>query len=127
MLALVGPGTPLWVLLAAYAVFGVGFGLGQPADHQHGGERDAALAGRGRGRGRLDEPAGRVDLGVAISGTVVAAAVGVQAGLTPAWWVVAVATAVVGILGVAATTARARATADRVADMFAEEPVPHRV
>ena len=127
VLALVGPGTPLWVLLAAYGVFGIGFGLVNPPI------TNTAVSGMPRSQAGVAAAVASTSrqvgstFGVAISGTVVAAAVGVQAGLTPAWWVVAVATAVVGILGVAATTARARATADRVAEKFAEEPVPHRV
>lgn len=127
VIAQVGPGTPLWVLLAAYAVFGVGFGLVNPPI------TNTAVSGMPRARAGVAAAVASTSrqvgstFGVAISGTVVAAAAGLQAGLTPAWWVVAAATAVVGILGVAATTARARATADRVADLFAEEPVPHRV
>lgn len=127
VIALVGPGTPLWVLLAAYALFGVGFGLvNPPITNTAVSGMPRAQAGVAAAVASTSRQVGST-FGVAISGTVVAAAAGVQAGLTPAWWVVAVATAVVGILGVAATTARARATADRVADLFAEEPVPHRV
>ena len=127
VIAQVGPGTPLWVLLAAYALFGVGFGLvNPPITNTAVSGMPRAQAGVAAAVASTSRQAGST-FGVAISGTVVAAAAGVQAGLTPAWWVVAVATAVVGILGVAATTARARATADRVADLFAEEPVPHRV
>ena len=127
VLALTGPGTPLWVLLIAYAVFGIGFGLVNPPI------TNTAVSGMPRSQAGVAAAVASTSrqvgqtFGVAVSGTVVAAAVGVRAGLTPAWWVVAVATAVVGILGVAATTVRARATADRVADLFADEPVPHRV
>ena len=70
---------------------------------------------------------GLATLGVAVSGTVVAAAATVGAGLPSAWVVAAGATAVVGVLGIVATTARARASADRVAAAFAEETAPARV
>ena len=66
-------------------------------------------------------------LGVAVSGTVVAASVTVATGVSAAWWVVAAATLVIAIVGMLATTSRARVTADRVADLFAEEPTPARL
>ncbi|MFC5065894.1 MFS transporter [Actinomycetospora atypica] len=127
VIAQVGPTTPLWVLLAAYALFGIGFGLvNPPITNTAVSGMPRAQAGVAAAVASTSRQVGST-FGVAVSGTVVAAAVGVQAGLSPAWWVVAVATAVVAVLGVAATTTRARATADRVADLFAEEPVPHRV
>jgi EmrB/QacA subfamily drug resistance transporter len=127
VIALVGPTTPMWVLLAAYGVYGIGFGLVNPPI------TNTAVSGMPRSQAGVAAAVASTSrqigssLGVAVSGTVVAASVTVAAGISAAWWVVAAATLLIAIIGMLATTARARATADRVADLFAEDTAPVRV
>jgi EmrB/QacA subfamily drug resistance transporter len=127
VLALVAAATPLWVLLAAYALFGLGFGMvNPPITNTAVSGMPRSQAGVAAGVASTSRQIGS-SLGVAVSGTVVATAATLGTGLSVAWWVVAGATVVVGVIGVAATTARARATAERVADLFAEDAVPARL
>ncbi len=127
VIAMVGPTTPLWVLLVVYGVYGIGFGLVNPPI------TNTAVSGMPRSQAGVAAAVASTSrqvgssLGVAVSGTVVAASLTVAAGLSAAWWVVAAATLLIAVIGVLATTARARATADRVADLFAEEPIPARL
>jgi EmrB/QacA subfamily drug resistance transporter len=127
VIAQVGPATPMWVLLAAYAVFGVGFGLVNPPI------TNTAVSGMPRSQAGVAAAVASTSrqvgqsFGVAVGGTVVATAATVGAGLSAAWWVVGGATLVIGVLGVVGTTARARASADRVADLFAEDVTPVRL
>ncbi|MEJ2870002.1 MFS transporter [Actinomycetospora sp. OC33-EN08] len=124
VLTQVGPATPLWVLLVAFALFGVGFGMvNPPITNTAVSGMPRAQAGVAAAVASTSRQVGST-FGVAVSGTVVAAAASVGAGLPVAWGVVVLATAVVGVLGVVATTARARASADRVAARFADEPSP---
>jgi EmrB/QacA subfamily drug resistance transporter len=126
VIALVGATTPLWVLLVAYGVYGIGFGLVNPPI------TNTAVSGMPRSQAGVAAAVASTSrqvgssLGVAVSGTIVAAA-GVATGLSTAWWAVAGATLMIGVIGVLATTARARATAERVADLFAEEATPARL
>ncbi|WP_033413242.1 MFS transporter [Actinomycetospora chiangmaiensis] len=123
----VGPTTPEWVLLAVFGVFGVGFGLvNPPITNTAVSGMPRAQAGVAAAVASTSRQVGST-LGVAVSGTFVAAAVTLGSGLTAGWVAAAVATAVVGVLGIVATTARARASADRVAERFAEEAAPARV
>jgi EmrB/QacA subfamily drug resistance transporter len=121
--------TPVGWLIAAYAVFGVGFGFvntpitntavsGMPAD-QAGVA--AAVASTSRMVGQ--------SLGVAIVGavtTAAAAGASLHAGFAQAshggWWIVAGCGAAVFTLGLATTTAWARGTAVRTARRLAEVP-----
>ena len=113
--------TPLAWLLAAYVVFGVGFGFvnapitnaavsGMPRD-QAGVA--AAVTSTSRQVGQT--------LGVAVAGAIVASRLGASGDAAlasashPAWWALAGAGAVVLLLGFLATTARARASARRTA------------
>jgi EmrB/QacA subfamily drug resistance transporter len=119
--------TPLWVLLVAYGVYGIGFGLVNPPI------TNTAVSGMPRSQAGVAAAVASTSrqigssLGVAVSGTVVAGAVALETGISTAWWVVAAATLLIGVIGVLATTSRARATADRVADLFAEEATPARL
>jgi EmrB/QacA subfamily drug resistance transporter len=127
VIALVGATTPLWVLLVAYGVYGIGFGLVNPPI------TNTAVSGMPRAQAGVAAAVASTSrqigssLGVAVSGTIVAVAASVATGLSAAWWVVAGATLMIGVIGVLATTARARATAERVADLFAEEATPARL
>ncbi|GAA4842654.1 MFS transporter [Actinomycetospora corticicola] len=126
-LSQVGPATPEWVLLGVFALFGIGFGMvNPPITNTAVSGMPRAQAGVAAAVASTSRQVGST-LGVAVAGTVVAAAATVGSGLPPAWFVAAGATAVVGVLGVVATTARARASADRVAAAFAEETAPARV
>jgi EmrB/QacA subfamily drug resistance transporter len=116
-------------LIAAYAVFGIGFGFvntpitntavsGMPAD-QAGVA--AAVASTSRMIGQ--------SLGVAIVGavaTAAAAGASLHAGFAEAshggWWIIAGCGAAVFTLGLATTTAWARGTAARTASRLAEVP-----
>lgn len=127
VIALSGPTTPLWVLLVAYGVFGIGFGLVNPPI------TNTAVSGMPRSQAGVAAAVASTSrqvgqsLGVAVSGTIVAGAAVIGSGISAAWWVVAAATLLIGVIGLLATTGRARATADRVADLFVEEATPARL
>ncbi|MDL5154895.1 MFS transporter [Actinomycetospora termitidis] len=124
LLTQVGPTTPTPVLLVAFGVFGIGFGLvNPPITNTAVSGMPRAQAGVAAAVASTSRQVGQT-FGVAVSGTVVAATVSLGVGLPRAWAVVVFATAVVGVVGVVATTARARASAERVAARFADEPVP---
>ncbi|GLZ54977.1 MFS transporter [Actinomycetospora sp. NBRC 106378] len=127
VLTQVGPTTPEWVLLVVFGVFGIGFGLvNPPITNTAVSGMPRAQAGVAAAVASTSRQVGST-LGVAVAGTFVAAAVTLGSGLTAGWVAAAVATAVVGVLGVVATTARARESADRVAASFAEDTAPARV
>jgi EmrB/QacA subfamily drug resistance transporter len=126
-----GATTSLVLLAAAYGVFGIGFGLVNPPI------TNAAVSGMPRAQAGVAAAVASTSrqtgqsFGVAVVGTVVGTAAigaagaaggaGLTAGLGAAWWVVAGCSAAVAVLGVVATTRRARASTERVADLFAEE------
>ncbi len=106
-------------LLAAYALFGVGLGMVNPAIS------DSAVAGMPLSQAGVAAAIATtsrqvgVALGVAVSGTVVAASHAHGTDFTRAthaiWWVMAACGAAVLALGLVANTAWARASAERVA------------
>ncbi|MFP5022798.1 DHA2 family efflux MFS transporter permease subunit [Pseudonocardia phyllosphaerae] len=114
-----GPATPPWLILVAHGVFGIAFGMMNPpiTNTAVNGMPDdragvaAAVASTSRQTGQT--------FGVAVAGTLVATAGGTLDGVTTAWTAVVVATVTVAVLGVVATTARAHASARRVAELFA--------
>lgn len=118
-LALVGPTTPLSILLVAYGVFGIGFGMVNPPITNtavSGMPREqagvaAAVASTSRQVGQ--------SVGVAVVGTILGSAASLTGGFTAAWYATAVGTLVILVLAVVATTRRARASAERVAARFA--------
>ncbi|MGH2864661.1 MAG: DHA2 family efflux MFS transporter permease subunit [Solirubrobacteraceae bacterium] len=119
--------TPLALLLAVYAVFGVGFGFVNPPitytavsgmpDSQAGVA--AAVASTSRQVGQA--------LGVAVMGSILGAAVGGEIGAHlasashPAWWVVAGCGMIVVAMGAASTGSWARRTARRCAEQLQQE------
>ncbi|MBB1158730.1 MULTISPECIES: MFS transporter [Amycolatopsis] len=115
--------TPLWVLAIAYGVFGLGFGLLNPPI------TNAAVSGMPRSQAGVAAAVASTSrqvgqtLGVAIAGTILAAATTPLAGYATAWWAVAGGTTLIIALAVLATTAWARAGAERVARRFADEPI----
>ncbi|MFE3170207.1 MFS transporter [Amycolatopsis sp. NPDC059090] len=115
--------TPLWLLAIAYGVFGMGFGLLNPPI------TNAAVSGMPRSQAGVAAAVASTSrqvgqtLGVAVAGTILAAAATPLAGYATAWWAVAGGTALIILLAVVATTAWARAGAERVARRFADEPI----
>jgi Na+/melibiose symporter-like transporter len=125
-----GRHTPLSSLLPAYFIFGIGFGmvnppitntavLGMPAD-QAGVA--AAVASTSRQVGQT--------LGVAVAGAIAAGGAlkvgpGFVAASEACWWMIAGCGAAVLVLGLSSTTARANASARRVADELRQGDARH--
>jgi MFS family permease len=127
MLTQLTPGTPLPLLLVAYAIFGVGFGSvnspitytavsGMP-DNQAGVA--AAVASTSRQVGQT--------LGVAVTGSILGAAVGSGIGTHlasashPAWWTIAGCGTLVIAVGAATTGRWGQRTARGCRGLFEEE------
>jgi EmrB/QacA subfamily drug resistance transporter len=121
MLTGIAPDTSLAWLLAAYAIFGVGFGfVNAPITN-------AAVSGMPRERAGVASAIATSSrqfgqtLGVAVVGAIVAShtGIGADAGLSAAshaaWWMLTAFGAVVLLLGFFATTSRADASARRTA------------
>ncbi|MGX1778724.1 MFS transporter [Nocardia brasiliensis] len=117
LLSTLTPDTPVWALVVMFAIFGVGFGMvnapitttavsGMPLDRAGAA---ASVASTSRQVG--------VSIGVALCGALTGAGL---------WWVIAVLTAGVAILGVVANTPWARRSSDRVAPLL-EQKVPAHV
>ena len=124
------PSTPIWTILLAYAIFGLGFGAVNPPitftavsgmpNNQAGVA--AAVASTSRQVGQV--------LGVAVAGSILgtAAASGVGRGLASSshavWWLVAGCGVAVVSLGLLSTGSWARETARRCAALLSEETDP---
>ena len=131
MLVGVGPSTPFAWLVAAYVVFGIGFGFvnapitnaaisGMPRE-QAGVA--AALATTSRQFGQA--------IGVAITGAIVASgatggarAAGLSSAAHPAWWTLTALGALMLVLGLVATGRRAGESARRTAGLLNPEALP---
>jgi len=117
--------TPTLWLLVAYALFGAGLGMVNPAisDSAVAG-MPLSQAGVAAGIASTSRQVGAA-LGVAVSGTVVAASRARGTDFTTAthaiWWVMTVCGAVVLALGFASNTAWARASSEGVARLLVEE------
>jgi EmrB/QacA subfamily drug resistance transporter len=131
--------TSLVLVVAAYVVFGLGFGMvNAPITNTAVSGMPLEQAGVAAGVASTSRQVGSV-LGVAVLGSLVTARLGeafavpnamgadFAAAARPAWIVVVACGLVVIALGVLSTTARARATAQRTAERFAAPPVPARV
>ncbi|WP_042378630.1 MFS transporter [Streptacidiphilus melanogenes] len=121
------PDTPLWQLLLAYLVFGLGFGmLNAPITNTAVSGMPRAQAGVAAAVASTSRQTGQA-LGVAVIGSVVTSAVvgGLHAGFAQAshigWWIMVGCAAVVLVLGVATTGQWARGTAERVFTSAPEE------
>ncbi len=107
---------PLGWLLAAYAIFGTGFGLvNAPITNAAVSGMPRAQAGTASAIATTSRQVGQT-LGVAVAGAVIAsgaggAATGAAALYPPVWWLLAAAGVAVTLLGVLATTDRAFASA----------------
>ncbi|MFD8479749.1 MFS transporter [Kitasatospora sp. NPDC059673] len=110
------------LLLPAYALFGLGFGMvNAPITNSAVSGMPLAQAGVAAAVASTSRQVGQ-SLGVAVIGSVVAGAVASAGGFTPAthagWWIVAGLGLTVFVLGLVTTTPWAAATAARVAARF---------
>jgi EmrB/QacA subfamily drug resistance transporter len=127
VLTQITPTTSLTLLLAMYALFGVGFGLVNPPitytavsgmPNNQGGVA-AAVASTSRQVGQA--------LGVAVIGSILGASVGTRIGTElagashPAWWLIAGCGVAVVALGLASTGSWGQRTARRTAHLLEEE------
>ena len=109
MLTGVDPGTPPASLIAAYVIFGIGFGfVNAPITNAAVSGMPRAQAGVASAIATTSRQFGQT-LGVAVVGTIAASHV------HAAWWVLVAFAAVVFVLGLVATTSRAGASARRTA------------
>ena len=113
--------TPLGWLIASYAVFGLGFGfVNAPITNAAVSGMPRAQAGVAAAIATTSRQVGQT-LGVAIVGAVVASSVAGSAHTSlstaghPAWWLLTSWAVAVLVLGLIATSARARASAHRAA------------
>jgi EmrB/QacA subfamily drug resistance transporter len=132
--------TPLLLVIVAYVVFGLGFGMiNAPITNTAVSGMPLAQAGVAAGVASTSRQVGSV-LGVAVLGSLVTAHLGASFGgganaagsdfataAQPAWLVVVGCGLVVLALGLASTTAWAQATARRTAEQFSAAPEPARV
>ena len=115
--------TPLLLLLLAYALFGLGLGMVNPAITNNAvagmpltqAGVAAAIASTGRQVGAA--------LGVAVAGTVVSASHAGGSNFAqathPIWWIMTGCGAIVVLLGWASNTVGSRASAERIASLLA--------
>ncbi|GHF59179.1 MFS transporter [Kitasatospora xanthocidica] len=120
--------SPPALLLLAYALFGFGFGMvNAPITNAAVSGMPRAQAGVAAAVASTSRQVGQ-SLGVAVIGTVVMSAVAgpVATGFAPAshvgWWILVGLGGAILLLGLATTTARASATAARVAARLGAEP-----
>jgi EmrB/QacA subfamily drug resistance transporter len=124
MLTRLGEQTSVGWLLAAYALFGVGLGMVNPAiTNSAVAGMPLSQAGVAAAIASTSRQVGAA-LGVAVSGTVVAAGHARGTDFTTSthaiWWVMTVCGTAVLVLGFASNTAWARASTERVAHLLEE-------
>jgi EmrB/QacA subfamily drug resistance transporter len=126
MLVSLSADTSLGWLLAAYCVFGLGFGaVNPPITNAAVSGMPASQAGVAAAVASTSRQVGAT-LGVAVVGAVATAAVSgslhdhLAAASHPAWWLIGAIGAVIVALGLAASTAGARASAERTAARLAD-------
>jgi hypothetical protein len=123
------PTTPYGQLIAAYLVFGAGFGLlNPPITNTAVSGMPPAQAGVAAAVASTSRQVGQT-LGVALVGAIaVPAGALAPADLAPAshagWWLVAGLGAVIALIGLLSTTPRALLTAVRTAQALQDEPAP---
>jgi predicted MFS family arabinose efflux permease len=106
MLIGVDSATPLWWLLSAYVVFGLGLGfVNAPITNAAVSAMPRAQAGVAAGLATTSRQVGQT-LGVAVAGALAGNA---------GWWTVTACGGLVLVLGVGASSARARESARRTA------------
>jgi MFS family permease len=121
MLAWIEPSTPFTWLFLAYVLFGLGFGLvNAPITNAAVSGMPRAQAGVASAVASTSRQIGST-LGVAVVGAIVTShlqgsvATGLAAASHAAWWILAGCGTVVLVLGVVATTRRAKDSAERTA------------
>ena len=117
MLIDIGPSTSTAWLIAAYVVFGIGFGfVNAPITNAAVSGMPREQAGVAAALATTSRQFGQA-IGVAIIGAIVAtgAGAGLASASQPAWWTLAALGAVVLVLGLLATGSRARLSARRTA------------
>jgi EmrB/QacA subfamily drug resistance transporter len=129
MLVDVGPGTPFAWLIAAYVVFGVGFGfVNAPITNAAVSGMPREQAGVAAAIATTSRQFGQA-IGVAIVGAIVASTAGgstaaaLSSATDPAWWTLTALGAVVLVLGVLATGRRATDSARRTAARLNPAPL----
>ena len=138
LLTRLSPTTPLALLLAAYLVFGIGFGmLNAPITNTAVSGMPRTQAGVAAAVASTSRQVG-ASLGVAISGSIAGAATGLigpgfAAATRPAWWLMVGCGVLIMVLAGVATTRSARASAAAAAALFTDdlttperEPAPAR-
>ncbi|MEY2517359.1 MAG: hypothetical protein QOJ89_4717, partial [bacterium] len=120
--------TSLGWLLAAYCVFGLGFGaVNPPITNTAVSGMPPAQAGVAAAVATTSRQVG-LTLGVAVVGAIIAAGAtgslrdGLATGTHAAWWLIGALGAGIAALGLAASTAAARASAERTAERLREAP-----
>lgn len=116
--------TPIGLLVVAYVVFGIGFGmLNAPITNTAISGMPRSQAGVAAATASTSRQVGAA-LGVAVLGSVVTSGVtgplatGFAPASHPAWWIMSGCGVVVFALGLLTTGRRARRTADRVTEQF---------
>ncbi|MEV0479676.1 MFS transporter [Streptomyces sp. NPDC050508] len=124
------PTTPWATLLVAYVLLGIGFGLvNAPITSTAVAGMPRAQAGVSAAITTTGRQVGN-NLGVAVLGSVVTArtrtpgGAGFATASHPGWWILATSGLVIAAIGLVTTTARATATAGRVAARFPADPDP---
>jgi len=121
------PTTPLAALLAVFLLFGVGFGmLNPPITNTAVSGMPRAQAGLAASVASTSRQVG-ASLGVAVTGSIAGAATGhvgrgFAAATHPAWWLLCGCCASIVPMCLLATGSRGRASAQRVAALFADGP-----
>ncbi|MFI6402552.1 MFS transporter [Streptomyces sp. NPDC050548] len=122
------PATPWAVLLVAYVLLGIGFGLvNAPITSTAVAGMPRAQAGVSAAITTTGRQVGN-NLGVAVLGAIVTARTrspgraGFAAASHPAWWILTACGLLIALTGLVTTTPRATATAARVAARFPTDP-----
>jgi EmrB/QacA subfamily drug resistance transporter len=120
------PTTPVWYLLLAYAVMGIGnSAVGAPITHTAVAGMPISQSGVASGINSTTRQIGSA-LGVAIAGATLASAThrDFASSTHAAWWISTGYGVIVLVLGIVSTSQWAKATAKRI--NFDEQPRPHR-
>ena len=127
MLTGLSPTTSFTSLIIAYLIFGFGFGLVNPPITQTAvsgmpaGQAGVAAAVASTSR-QVGQSLGVAVVGVAAtSGLVGSLSAGLAQASHPGWWIITGCGLAVLVLGVVTTSARARRSAERTADLFGSE------